>query len=162
MTLWDHHRLGETIRARTVDAVVRAWKACRYGFRSPDRVFIARDGVPELTTVELTDGEVRDLVEQMLQSAGRRVDLSSPFVDASLPDGSRLHVVIPDVAQRHWAVNIREFTQEAAAKPRKPARRTRKPAGALSGSRCSEIWRKPVSDSRRPRPPGTSKEPFRG
>ena len=78
---------------------------------APDRVFIARDGVPELTGVELTDGEVRDLVERMLQSSGRRVDLSSPFVDASLPDGSRLHVVIPDITQRHWAVNIRKFTQ---------------------------------------------------
>jgi pilus assembly protein CpaF len=50
-------------------------------------------------------------VERMLQSSGRRVDLSSPFVDASLPDGSRLHVVIPDVTQRHWAVNVRKFTQ---------------------------------------------------
>jgi pilus assembly protein CpaF len=52
----------------------------------PSRVFIARDGVPELTSVLLTDTEVRDLVERMLQSTGRRVDLSSPFVDASLPD----------------------------------------------------------------------------
>ena len=77
----------------------------------PDRVFVARDGVPQLTGVALADGEVRDLVERMLQSSGRRVDLSSPFVDASLPDGSRLHVVIPDVTQRHWAVNIRKFTQ---------------------------------------------------
>ena len=77
----------------------------------PSRVFIARDGVPELTSVLLTDTEVRDLVERMLQSTGRRVDLSSPFVDASLPDGSRLHVVIPDVTQRHWAVNIRKFTK---------------------------------------------------
>jgi len=33
----------------------------------------------------------------MLKSSGRRVDLSSPFVDATLPDGSRLHVVIPDI-----------------------------------------------------------------
>jgi pilus assembly protein CpaF len=47
----------------------------------------------------------------MLQSSGRRVDLSSPFVDASLPDGSRLHVVIPDITQKHWAVNIRKFTK---------------------------------------------------
>ena len=77
----------------------------------PNRVFIARDGVPELTQVELTGTEVRDLVERMLQSTGRRVDLSSPFVDASLPDGSRLHVVIPDVTQKYWAVNIRKFAQ---------------------------------------------------
>ncbi|MET4705439.1 ATPase, T2SS/T4P/T4SS family [Frigoribacterium sp. UYMn621] len=77
----------------------------------PAKVFIARNGVPELTSVLLSDTEVRDLVERMLQSTGRRVDLSSPFVDASLPDGSRLHVVIPDVTRRHWAVNIRKFTQ---------------------------------------------------
>ncbi len=78
---------------------------------APDKVFIARDGIPELTNIALTDAEVRDLVERMLQSSGRRVDLSSPFVDASLPDGSRLHVVIPDITQKHWAVNIRKFSQ---------------------------------------------------
>jgi pilus assembly protein CpaF len=76
---------------------------------SPTRVFVARDGVAELTTVVLSDREVRELVERMLQHSGRRVDLSSPFVDASLPDGSRLHVAIPDVARAHWAVNIRKF-----------------------------------------------------
>lgn len=78
---------------------------------APDAIFVARDGIPELTDLTLTDGEVRDLVERMLQSSGRRVDLSSPFVDASLPDGSRLHVVIPDVTRRHWAVNIRKFSR---------------------------------------------------
>ncbi|TFB64587.1 CpaF family protein [Cryobacterium sp. Hz7] len=78
---------------------------------APSRVFVARDGVPELTTMVLTAREVRDLVERMLQASGRRVDLSSPFVDASLPDGSRLHVVIPDITRQHWAVNIRKFTR---------------------------------------------------
>ncbi len=77
----------------------------------PTRVFIAKGGVSELTTVMLSDREVRELVERMLQHSGRRVDLSSPFVDASLPDGSRLHVAIPDVARAHWAVNIRKFQQ---------------------------------------------------
>ncbi|TFB51222.1 CpaF family protein [Cryobacterium tagatosivorans] len=77
----------------------------------PGRVFIARDGVSELTGMLLTEREVRDLVERMLQASGRRVDLSSPFVDASLPDGSRLHVVIPDITRKHWAVNIRKFTR---------------------------------------------------
>jgi pilus assembly protein CpaF len=78
---------------------------------SPSRIFVARDGVPELTTMVLSERDVRDLVERMLQASGRRVDLSSPFVDASLPDGSRLHVVIPDITQKHWAVNIRKFTR---------------------------------------------------
>ena len=40
---------------------------------------------------------MRDLVEQMLKASGRRLDLSGPFVDASLPGGGRLHVVIPDI-----------------------------------------------------------------
>ena len=75
----------------------------------PGRVFVARRGRSELTNTILTDGEVRDLVEKMLKSSGRRVDLSTPFVDAVLPDGSRLHVVIPDITRRHWAVNIRKF-----------------------------------------------------
>jgi pilus assembly protein CpaF len=52
---------------------------------------------------------INDLVERMLRTTGRRVDLSSPFVDASLPDGSRLHVAIPDITRAHWAVNIRKF-----------------------------------------------------
>ncbi|WP_404433535.1 Flp pilus assembly complex ATPase component TadA [Microbacterium lacus] len=76
---------------------------------APDRIFIARGGVSERLPLSLTDSAVRDLVERMLQATGRRVDLSQPFVDASLPDGSRLHVVIPDITRRHWAVNVRKF-----------------------------------------------------
>jgi pilus assembly protein CpaF len=71
---------------------------------APGRVFIARRGRSELTTTILRPDEVRDLVERMLKSSGRRVDLSTPFVDAMLPDGSRLHVVIPDITRRDWAV----------------------------------------------------------
>lgn len=79
----------------------------------PGRVFIAREGRSELTTTVLSESEVRDLVERMLRLTGRRLDLSSPFVDAMLPDGSRLHVVIPDITRRHWAVNIRRFVIRA-------------------------------------------------
>ena len=80
---------------------------------SPDRLFIARAGQSELTNTILTADEVRDLVERMLRSSGRRVDLSSPFVDATLPDGSRLHVVIPDITRDHWHINVRKFVVRA-------------------------------------------------
>ena len=79
----------------------------------PSRVFVARGGVAELTNTILTEDGVRDLVERMLKTSGRRVDLSSPFVDAVLPDGSRLHVVIPDITRAHWHVNIRKFVVKA-------------------------------------------------
>jgi pilus assembly protein CpaF len=75
----------------------------------PGRIFVARNGKSELTSVILSDVEVRGLVERMLASSGRRVDLSNPFVDATLPDGSRLHVAIPDITRKHWSVNIRKF-----------------------------------------------------
>ncbi len=79
----------------------------------PGQVFVARNGRSELTTTILQEGQVRDLVERMLKPSGRRVDLSSPFVDATLSDGSRLHVAIPDITRRHWAVNIRKFVASA-------------------------------------------------
>ncbi|MFT4051598.1 MAG: ATPase, T2SS/T4P/T4SS family [Microbacterium sp.] len=75
----------------------------------PGTIYAARAGRSERVPLRLTDEAVRDLVERMLQATGRRVDLSQPFVDASLPDGSRLHVVIPDVTRAHHAVNIRKF-----------------------------------------------------
>ena len=80
----------------------------------PSRVFVARHGRSELTTTILTEEDVRDLVERMLKSSGRRIDFSSPFVDAMLPDGSRLHVAIPDITRTHWAVNIRKFVVRAS------------------------------------------------
>jgi pilus assembly protein CpaF len=81
----------------------------------PGRVFVARRGRSELTNTILTAEQVRELVEKMLKSSGRRIDLSTPFVDAMLPDGSRLHVVIPDITRQHWSVNIRKFVVAATS-----------------------------------------------
>lgn len=80
---------------------------------SPSEIFTARNGRSELTPLVLDDAQLRSIVERMLVSSGRRLDLSSPFVDALLPDGSRLHVVIPSVTRRHWSVNIRKFVARA-------------------------------------------------
>src|SRR5438876_1071559 len=89
------------IAARTVFDQVAGFGALQQYFddpaveeiwiNAPGRVFIARRGRSELTTVVLTSDEVSDLVERMLRVSGRRLDLSTPFVDAQLPDGSRLH-----------------------------------------------------------------------
>jgi pilus assembly protein CpaF len=57
-------------------------------------VFVARRGRSELTTTILAVGELADLVERKPRTAGR-IEVSTPFVDATLPDGSRLHLVIP-------------------------------------------------------------------
>lgn len=101
--------LGPLQRYLDDDEVEEIW------INSPSQVFVARRGEPELTTTILTDAQVRDLVEQMLKASGRRLDLSSPFVDASLPGGERLHAVIPDVTRRHWSVNIRKYVVRATS-----------------------------------------------
>lgn len=75
---------------------------------APHKVFVAKNGRSELSTVVLTSEQVASLVERMLRASGRRLDLSSPFVDAALHSGQRLHVVIPDVTSEHWSVNIRK------------------------------------------------------
>jgi pilus assembly protein CpaF len=114
----DPHRVARTV----LDAVagfgpLQRWlddpEVEEVWINEPGRVFVARRGRSELTTTVLTGDEVRELVERMLRSSGRRLDLSVPFVDAMLPDGSRLHAVIPDVTQRHMAVNLRKFVVRA-------------------------------------------------
>jgi pilus assembly protein CpaF len=75
---------------------------------SPQRIFVAEGGKSQLINLVLTSEAVRDLVDRTLIWSGRRLDLSQPFVDARLPDGSRLHVAIPEVTAEHWAVNIRK------------------------------------------------------
>ena len=75
----------------------------------PDRIMVARNGRASVSGVELEEHQAMLLVERMLRSSGRRLDLSHPFVDASLPDGSRIHVAIPPITARHWAVNIRRY-----------------------------------------------------
>ena len=80
----------------------------------PSRVFVARAGRHELTDTILTRAQVDELVERMLKSSGRRVDLSQPFVDAMLPEGHRLHVVLEGIARGFSAVNIRKFVVRAS------------------------------------------------
>ena len=75
---------------------------------SPQRVFVARSGKSELTNIVLTAQQVQSIMDRILLWSGRRIDLAQPFVDARLPDGSRLHITIPEITSEHWAINIRK------------------------------------------------------
>jgi len=66
---------------------------------APDRVWVDRGGGLELTAVSFTDAAaVRRLAQRLAAVAGRRLDDARPWVDARLPDGTRLHAVLPPVA----------------------------------------------------------------
>lgn len=75
---------------------------------SPQRIFVARNGRSELTNIVLTASQLQAIMDRILMWCGRRIDLAHPFVDARLPDGSRLHITIPQITAEHWAINIRK------------------------------------------------------
>lgn len=92
-----------------LDALLRDETIEEIWINQPDRVFIARNGQASALESTLDADSISLWIERLLMYSQRRLDLSNPFVDATLDDGSRLHVTIPDVTREHWAVNIRKF-----------------------------------------------------
>ena len=79
----------------------------------PGELRFANASGHQVVAIDLTAKQLKLLVLRMLRHSGRRLDRLTPFVDADLPDGSRLHVVIPEITREHWSVNIRKFARNA-------------------------------------------------
>ena len=81
---------------------------------APDSVWVDRGGGLQRTSIRFTDeASVRGLAQRMAALAGRRLDDSSPYVDAALPDGTRLHAVLPPIAHGGTCLSLRTFTARA-------------------------------------------------
>ena len=77
----------------------------------PDLVFVESEGTIRKTSRTFeSDEQLRRVIDRMVRTSGRRVDQSSPMVDARLPDGSRLNVILPPLAVDGASVTIRKFT----------------------------------------------------
>lgn len=76
----------------------------------PDQIYVERYGKLELTPLKFRDNaHVVNVAQRIASSVGRRVDESSPMVDARLPDGSRVNVVLPPLAIDGASISIRKF-----------------------------------------------------
>jgi pilus assembly protein CpaF len=77
---------------------------------APDEVYFERDGIMYQSDVRFRDtSHVMQIVERIIAPLGRRVDESSPMVDARLADGSRVNVIIPPLAPKSPTMTIRKF-----------------------------------------------------
>ena len=78
----------------------------------PNEIWIERQGRLYETTVRFSDeSHLRRIINKMVAQVGRRVDESSPMVDARLPDGSRLNVIIPPLSLSGPLATIRKFAR---------------------------------------------------
>ena len=78
-----------------------------------DRVYFERNGIIHRSeTTFRDDGHVLNIMDKILRPVSRRLDDSSPMVDARLPDGSRVNAVIPPLAVRGPSLTIRKFSRE--------------------------------------------------
>jgi pilus assembly protein CpaF len=79
-----------------------------------DQLYIERGGVIQETDASfLDDAHVLRIIDRIVSQVGRRVDESSPMVDARLPDGSRVNAIISPLALRGPSLTIRKFAQDA-------------------------------------------------
>ncbi|MFJ2672737.1 TadA family conjugal transfer-associated ATPase [Streptomyces sp. NPDC087525] len=110
---------------------------------APDRVWVDRGGGLELTAVTFTDAaSVRRLAQRLAAVAGRRLDDARPWVDARLPDGTRMHAVLPPVAVGSTCLSLRVVRPKAFSLSELTAAGTVPPGGervlrALIESRLS-------------------------
>jgi len=77
---------------------------------APDEIFFERNGKIHRSTARFRDSaHIMRIAERIVSRIGRRVDESSPMVDARLPDGSRVNIIIPPVAPKSPVITIRKF-----------------------------------------------------
>jgi len=78
-----------------------------------DEIFVERRGVLQRSPITFTDDRaVRSVIERIVAPLGRRIDESSPMVDARLTDGSRVNAIIPPLAIRGPSLTIRKFAKK--------------------------------------------------
>jgi len=83
---------------------------------APDEIYFERDGIIYLSALRFRDRDhVMLVVDRIIAPLGRRVDESSPFVDARLPDGSRVNIIIPPLTPRSPTITIRKFRPDKYA-----------------------------------------------
>jgi pilus assembly protein CpaF len=103
----------EVLGLGPIEGLVKDSSVSEIMVNAPDTVFYEKEGRLYLSPIRFRDANhIMRVVERIIAPLGRRVDESSPMVDARLPDGSRVNVIIPPVAPKSPTITIRKFRQD--------------------------------------------------
>jgi len=103
----------------------------------PHEIWIERRGLLSLTPLRFSDeSHLRRIITKMVGQIGRRIDESSPMVEARLPDGSRVHAIVPPLSLTGPLLTIRKFAQNRYAMDELVEIGTLSPAAADFMARC--------------------------
>jgi pilus assembly protein CpaF len=110
--------LSEVFGLGPLEALLRMPGVCDILVNSHRQVYIERHGMLELTDVRFRDdAHLMRIIDKIVSQVGRRVDESNPMVDARLPDGSRVNVIIPPLALDGPLMSIRRFGTDKLMPP---------------------------------------------
>ena len=105
--------LSEMIGFGPLDVLLADQSISDIMVNGPSQVFVERKGKIEETDVRFTDSDhILRVAVRIVALSGRRIDESTPYVDARLPDGSRVNVIIPPLALDAPVITIRKFPQD--------------------------------------------------
>jgi pilus assembly protein CpaF len=105
--------VDEVLGFGPIDPLLKDDSVSEVMVNSASQVYVERKGKLILTDVRFRDdAHVMQVIEKIVAPLGRRIDESSPMVDARLPDGSRVNAIIPPLALRGPCITIRKFAKD--------------------------------------------------
>ncbi len=104
------HVVDEVVGLGPIEPLMRDPSVSEVMVNGPTEIYYERDGVIYESTVRFADeNHVHRIIDRIVSAIGRHVDEASPMVDARLPDGSRVNVIIPPLAPKSPVITIRKF-----------------------------------------------------
>ena len=105
---------NEALRLGPIEEFLADESVTEVMVNGPHQIFVERNGLLELTNQDfMDDSSVQAIIERIVAPIGRRIDESQPYVDARLPDGSRVNAIIPPLSLTGPCVTIRKFSRRA-------------------------------------------------
>ncbi len=103
----------EVLGLGPIEPMVRDKSISEIMVNAPDTIFYEKEGRLYLSPIRFRDANhIQRIAERIIAPLGRRVDESSPMVDARLSDGSRVNIIIPPVAPKSPTITIRKFRED--------------------------------------------------